>query len=500
MFASLPDNNIPALNKRLLNFRFSSSTVQFSISLLLAFFAWFFILPSNVCSYVYVFAEEFHLPDAQLILYSNIAGLVGLLIGSLFILVIKNMKKLLLSVSCELLLFNILLFGASPKLGLFVLILQYLLLGIFVTVATYFFLINTMHRKRYYFTGVILASIVFFTTLFSPASDGVTINSVYCMNFFISLVVLVLVIILNALRTQDQSVVATPREHKSVAGAFILMFVYTIAISVAIGYLSNEREFMPVYSNRVSSLLNTLPYIGTLILVFNIEMRKLHLGIITYIANALLIVSIAFVDYFDARSAMSGIVNTMLYFAIAINQLFIFDSTFELAEESRFPSFIIGFGLFAFVSGSATGDHVKELLVVDHFKNVDRVLLTLIALASSILPMLRIMLSKSSKSSIFRINPLTSDSAIPVVQPVQVVEIEVPKPESHGVSPDINHYDSLTNREKEVLDLLIKGYPSELIASTLFISNNTLKRHIQNIYNKLNVHNRAELFKLLHKT
>ena len=82
----------------------------------------------------------------------------------------------------------------------------------------------------------------------------------------------------------------------------------------------------------------------------------------------------------------------------------------------------------------------------------------------------------------------------------QHVESEsIPSPESSVIYPTVPQYDTLTNREKEVLDLLVKGYPTEVIASTLFISSNTLKRHIQNIYNKLNVHNRSELFKLLHK-
>lgn len=55
----------------------------------------------------------------------------------------------------------------------------------------------------------------------------------------------------------------------------------------------------------------------------------------------------------------------------------------------------------------------------------------------------------------------------------------------------------LSQRENEVLQLLLKGYPNDLIASTLYISNNTLKKHIQNIYNKLGVHSRSELFLLL---
>jgi DNA-binding NarL/FixJ family response regulator len=51
----------------------------------------------------------------------------------------------------------------------------------------------------------------------------------------------------------------------------------------------------------------------------------------------------------------------------------------------------------------------------------------------------------------------------------------------------------LTEREKEILQLLIKGNSYKEIASALFISVETLNSHIKNIYRKLNVHSRSEL-------
>jgi DNA-binding NarL/FixJ family response regulator len=55
-------------------------------------------------------------------------------------------------------------------------------------------------------------------------------------------------------------------------------------------------------------------------------------------------------------------------------------------------------------------------------------------------------------------------------------------------------YDSnLTEREKEILLLLIKGLSYKEIASNIFISIETLNSHIKNIYRKLNVHSRGEL-------
>jgi DNA-binding NarL/FixJ family response regulator len=52
---------------------------------------------------------------------------------------------------------------------------------------------------------------------------------------------------------------------------------------------------------------------------------------------------------------------------------------------------------------------------------------------------------------------------------------------------------TLTQREKELLQLLVKGYSYKEIAGNCFISVQTLNSHIKNIYQKLNVHSRAEL-------
>lgn len=50
----------------------------------------------------------------------------------------------------------------------------------------------------------------------------------------------------------------------------------------------------------------------------------------------------------------------------------------------------------------------------------------------------------------------------------------------------------LTRREREVLSLLARGANNQLIASTLFISPNTARTHVQNLMPKLGVHSRLE--------
>ena len=53
-------------------------------------------------------------------------------------------------------------------------------------------------------------------------------------------------------------------------------------------------------------------------------------------------------------------------------------------------------------------------------------------------------------------------------------------------------HSDLTQRETEVLSQLCKGKSYRMIAETLFISEETVKRHIKNIYKKLEVKSKSE--------
>jgi DNA-binding NarL/FixJ family response regulator len=57
----------------------------------------------------------------------------------------------------------------------------------------------------------------------------------------------------------------------------------------------------------------------------------------------------------------------------------------------------------------------------------------------------------------------------------------------HGMS----ELDCLTERERQVFDLLAKGMTNKEIAEGLAISTNTVKRHLKAIFEKLEVHTRS---------
>ena len=73
-----------------------------------------------------------------------------------------------------------------------------------------------------------------------------------------------------------------------------------------------------------------------------------------------------------------------------------------------------------------------------------------------------------------------------------VIATKVLKMVSQPVSTFKANYFNLSEREKEILMCLVKGMSYKLIADACLISIDTVRGHIRNIYEKLQVHSRGE--------
>ncbi|NLB53288.1 MAG: response regulator transcription factor [Syntrophomonadaceae bacterium] len=63
----------------------------------------------------------------------------------------------------------------------------------------------------------------------------------------------------------------------------------------------------------------------------------------------------------------------------------------------------------------------------------------------------------------------------------------------------VQSFEPLTQRELEVLQLVLDGKSNKAIAADLAISENTVKTHVKNILSKYNVSSRSELISTLLK-
>lgn len=71
-----------------------------------------------------------------------------------------------------------------------------------------------------------------------------------------------------------------------------------------------------------------------------------------------------------------------------------------------------------------------------------------------------------------------------------VAAFQAPSPGNGTTAKD--SLDVLSNREREILEYLAKGLLYKEIAAELFISQETVRKHVYHIYEKLHVHNKVE--------
>ena len=61
-----------------------------------------------------------------------------------------------------------------------------------------------------------------------------------------------------------------------------------------------------------------------------------------------------------------------------------------------------------------------------------------------------------------------------------------------AVRPGREVFPHLTGREREVLELLARGYDNRRIASELYLSDKTVRNHVSNVLARLDAPDRAE--------
>ena len=88
--------------------------------------------------------------------------------------------------------------------------------------------------------------------------------------------------------------------------------------------------------------------------------------------------------------------------------------------------------------------------------------------------------------------PISPSIAYKILQMIQNNSAEK-RVKEHAPNED---FFLLTEREKEILQLICKGYDYKEIAIQIYVSPNTVKKHISNIYYKLHVSSKAQAMRI----
>jgi len=124
-----------------------------------------------------------------------------------------------------------------------------------------------------------------------------------------------------------------------------------------------------------------------------------------------------------------------------------------------------------------------QILMQTVFEENDKIFAAICAGASGY------MLKKTAPQKMIEAIRETHLGGAPMTASVAVKVLQMFRSQS---SADKKEYIDLSEREKEILALLVKGKSYQTIAAECFVSIDTVKTHVKHIYEKLHVHSKSE--------
>lgn len=430
------------------------------------------------------------------IAFLTISQVLGMLSNWFIVKANVRLTKSILIISLLCLLGSTLLFVLQQQYILYMLLILFFLFGQYVASATLLFHKYVPKVKRFHSIGVVLVSNAIVSFIIRSFSMKVSLTALFELCFLATLIVTILSIFLNSCPLPEPNVHIISLRKMELNKVYYHLLIYVSSISFIKGFLFQS---IPIQFLQYSSFASASLSIGYIlcIVIFTKFMHKWHVGISIYITNSIFLFAFICFTSFTSINWLSVLFAATIYATFALNDLFCFDTLFTLGEKFTDSSNIFGIGfsmyIFSIFLGQITAAYIHKL----YFPQYELLIIIIYSIASLVLPLLRLEITKLLPNSIFHVDSTQfefEDDCIDIKSTELATSYEFAS-KTDDQADAINEL--LSQRENEVLHLLMMGYPNDLIASTLFISNNTLKKHIQNIYNKLGVHSRSELFVLL---
>jgi DNA-binding CsgD family transcriptional regulator len=261
--------------------------------------------------------------------------------------------------------------------------------------------------------------------------------------------------------------------------AFLCLFIVVITINSGLMY----QVVNPAFSHLewLVSWYWAVPYIVALYIMRNLS-GKTNRNYILYVAIAMMGLSFIGFMMFDRSAASYLFINTLMLGACGVYDLFWWSILGEMLDFHDNPARILGIGLSANVLGVLIGGMLGSAITESDTQGINSSILALVVILIIlvILPLLHKRLSTLLKNHVFL-------TALYEMAPAeQKVAIE-----------SFTAIDLLTARESEITALLLKGRTYKMIANELYLSENTVKTHIKNIYSKFNIKSKVELVNLM---
>ncbi len=259
--------------------------------------------------------------------------------------------------------------------------------------------------------------------------------------------------------------------------AVLLLFLFIFSVSINIGLVFQVLLPSFYHLGIVVNFFWSVPYIISLIAIRNLP-RRINRSYMLYIAIAM--TGFSFVGFMSLDRSLTSfiIICSIVFMARAVFDLFWWSIIGEMLQFSPRPVVILGGGIACNVLGLLIGGIIGNFVFRMRYDSMysATIALAVVFLVMILMPPLHHELSGVLKNHIY----LTLFSELAATQQTEIIRT-------------VKMIENLTERESEIASLLMQGRTYKMIAAELYLSENTIKTHIKNIYSKLQVRNKTEL-------
>jgi len=410
---------------------------------------------------LYTLAKSYGVECTAILDISLLMLVVGLVAGGIFVRTIQMAKNVLIISIPVCILLTITFFFNTYSIWTITLAGCAATAGVSITACGHFIKKEVEPENRFRAAAEILIYMFFIKMVISNISLYISIQAGIAVILFVLGAASFLS--LKLLNVENKKSFPTAFDKKKGMKALLVLFLFVMIVAIDFGIMTQIVN--PKYNSFdwLTSWYWLLPYVAAAYIMIRIRKAENRSNVL-YIAVGMIGFGFLLFLILDQSITSYLIVNTVMMAAWAIYDVFWWSSLAGMLEMTKNPATIFSVGFSAIMIGVLLGKVVAEnsLLISDFTLYV----VTMAVLCSTlvILPVLHRFLSSMIKKN---------------------AELQVNFP---------NNTDLLTDRERQIVALALKGRTYKLIAAELHLSENTVKTHIKNIYSKLGVKTKAELY------
>lgn len=422
-------------------------------------------------------AKQYNFAVNSTIFTSSVAMFLGLFLGG-FIIKTKHRAKQLFLYSYPFFIALSLIFFFSPSIMWNIGIIS----GSFISgccVAAWGFYYKTISEKNERIK--IAADMLIISNILMILLNVAAIHLSPYTGLSLSILMLVSAFLLALKLPANDSNQVKKKNNLSISNLLLFFYIFIVILTTNSGLMYHVINPAFEHLKSLTSWYWAVPYIAAIFILRNIS-QNFKSSYILYVAIAMIGLSFTAFITLDRSVTSYFIVNTLMLGSYGVYDLFFWSILGVMLDYHENPAKILGIGLSANVLGIVLGGLIGNNLIENNLQSVNPSLLAfaVVCITLVLLPPLNKHLSSLLKGHTF-LTEFTGMSEFK--QNKQIDKISV--------------FGNLSGREKQVATLLLQGKTYKTIAAELFISENTVKYYVKNVYSKFNIQSRAELIDIV---